>query len=97
VATVSGAGNRYILDMEAIGDASEGPAWRKLVDVPAAQVRAGDWVRDRGIFRNIDRIDDSAAERAIVLHFEPVAGYGDQLSVPHSETISVWRPCRPGP
>jgi hypothetical protein len=83
--------------MAAIGGAAGGAPWRKLVDVPAPEVRVGDWVRDRGIFRNIDRIDTAAAQRMVVLHFEPVAGYSDQLSVPLSQTVSVWRRCRPGP
>jgi hypothetical protein len=68
-------------------------ASRKLVMVSVAEVVAGDWINDRGVFRTVVAVTGSVLGWSLWLRFESVEGLSDGLTVPVSEVVSVWRAC----
>ena len=64
---------------------------RKDLVVPVAEVEPGDVVRDQGVFRHVVGVAPLVSRLSLVLSFEPVEGHADDVSVPSSTTVSVWR------
>ena len=64
---------------------------RKSLVVPVAEVVPGDVVRDQGVFRHVVSIAPLVSKLSLLLSFEPVEGHADDVSVPLSVTVSVWR------
>jgi hypothetical protein len=78
----------------AIGEAQRvGCVYRKRVSVFADEIVPGDLMTDQGVFRAVSHVTPSPADWALVVHFEPVAGYCANLSVPLFVRVSVWRVC----
>jgi hypothetical protein len=76
---------------------------RKLIEVPAAAVRVGDWVCDQGVFRAVVRAESVQAHVfggpyspviSYVYVFEKSASHvGSRLSVRPGQLVAVWRSC----
>lgn len=93
------SGNPYVRTSAA---APESPV-RKLVDVPAATVRAGDWIRDGAHMKVVARVEGIQAHLfggpyspvlSYSYEFEPCRLYSaKRLCVKAGRLVSVWRLC----
>jgi hypothetical protein len=64
---------------------------REAVVVPVAEVVPGDVVRDQGIFKHVVSVAPLVTDLSVLLFFEPVEGFMNNVSVPMSASVSVWR------
>jgi hypothetical protein len=61
------------------------------VQLPAAEVESGDWVRDEGRFRRVSSVQARVADGLILLCFDPEPGCREDVGVPVHVMVSVWR------
>ena len=72
-------------------DVPQQTSYRKLMQVMAGQVVAGDWMQDRGQLRRVAAVQASDSRLFVVVIFVATAGLGVRLHVPPHQTVSVWR------
>ena len=63
----------------------------KSVTVSVDEVTVGDWAWDEGVLKRVARVEPVVSRGLVLVYFDPGVGYSDNVSVPVSVAVTVWR------